>query len=213
MPELRRTTRLGAVLSALVAVALVAGCSSSSDAASSFPVDAGESTPTSSSRPPTMPAAVEQEDAPVDASFPASLGDDSGAARTGVATDPAGQMKVTGLRLTPHNGYDRLVIDLSTQGVPDWTAQYSQASGTVGGTAAVAGDAFLRVSLFTEADADIETGSLSASGSAVVAEARSTGFSAGYEEVLIGVRGGAAPFRAFTLTDPGRIVVDIRAAG
>jgi len=160
-----------------------------------------------------MPGAVEQEDAPVDASFPASLGDDSGAARAGAAADPSGQMKITGLRLTPHNGYDRLVIDLSTQGVPDWTAQYSQASGSVGGTVAVAGDAFLRVSLFTDADAGIETASLSAAGSAVVAEARSTGFSAGYEEVLIGVRGGAAPFRAFTLTDPGRIVVDIRAAG
>jgi hypothetical protein len=40
-----------------------------------------------------------------------------------------------------------------------------------------------------------------------------TGYFEGSEEVLIGVRGGEAPFRAFALTDPGRIVVDVRSAG
>jgi hypothetical protein len=28
--------------------------------------------------------------------------------------------------------------------------------------------------------------------------------------VLVGVRGGELPFRAFALTDPGRIVIDVR---
>jgi hypothetical protein len=160
-----------------------------------------------------MAGVTEAEEAPGDASFPASIADDSGPAQAGAAKDPAGTMKVTGLRLTPQNGYDRLVIDFSTAGVPDWRAQYTEASGPIGTAVTIAGDAFLRVSLFTQAKSDITTESISAAGAGVVAEARSTGFSAGYEEVLIGVRGGAAPFRAFTLTDPGRIVVDIRPAG
>ena len=46
-----------------------------------------------------------------------------------------------------------------------------------------------------------------------VAEAKTTGFFEGTEEVLIGMRGGEVPFRAFALTDPGRIVIDIRPAG
>ncbi|HLM07397.1 MAG TPA: hypothetical protein VK402_19640 [Blastococcus sp.] len=43
-----------------------------------------------------------------------------------------------------------------------------------------------------------------------IAEARTTGFFEGTREVLIGMRGGEAPFRAFGLTDPGRIVSDVR---
>jgi hypothetical protein len=39
---------------------------------------------------------------------------------------------------------------------------------------------------------------------------RTTGSFEGYEEVLIGIDGGEQPFRAFPLTDPGRIVIDVR---
>ncbi|WP_324274408.1 AMIN-like domain-containing (lipo)protein [Blastococcus brunescens] len=42
-----------------------------------------------------------------------------------------------------------------------------------------------------------------------MAEARATGTGDGYEEVLIGVRGGERPFTVEALTDPGRIVVAI----
>ena len=38
-------------------------------------------------------------------------------------------------------------------------------------------------------------------------------FFEGTEEVLIGVRGGERPFRAFALTDPGRIVIDVPSSG
>lgn len=211
MPQLRSAPRACTVL---LTVALLAGCSSGTDGAASSSTRATVGATTSSaSPPPPMAGVTEAEEAPGDASFPASIADDSGSAQAGAAKDPAGTMKVTGLRLTPQNGYDRLVIDVSTAGVPDWRAQYTEASGPIGTSVTIAGDAFLRVSLFTQAKSNITTESISAAGAGVVAEARSTGFSAGYEEVLIGVRGAAAPFRAFTLTDPGRIVVDIRPAG
>jgi len=49
-----------------------------------------------------------------------------------------------------------------------------------------------------------------ATGSGVVEQARVTGLFEGSAEVLIGVQGSRRPFRAFALTDPGRIVIDVR---
>jgi hypothetical protein len=46
-----------------------------------------------------------------------------------------------------------------------------------------------------------------------IAQILTTGWFEGTEEVLIGVRGGELPFRAFALTDPGRIVIDVPGAG
>jgi hypothetical protein len=40
-----------------------------------------------------------------------------------------------------------------------------------------------------------------------------TGFFEGSGAVLIGARGREVPFRAFALTDPGRIVIDVHPAG
>jgi hypothetical protein len=48
------------------------------------------------------------------------------------------------------------------------------------------------------------------SASGVLAQARTTGLFEGTAEVLAGVRGGQQPFRAFALTDPGRIVIDVQ---
>jgi hypothetical protein len=36
--------------------------------------------------------------------------------------------------------------------------------------------------------------------------------SSGSEELPIGADGGQQPFRAFALTDPGRIVIDVRSS-
>ena len=46
-----------------------------------------------------------------------------------------------------------------------------------------------------------------------VAEARTTGAADGYEEVLIGVRGGEQPFSVEALSDPARLVVEVRTTG
>jgi hypothetical protein len=118
-------------------------------------------------------------------------------------------MYVTSIRVGTHEGFDRLVIDLSTNAVPEWTARYTEASGPGGGPVDIAGDAFLRISLFTQAEPGIQS-SADVSSSGLIAQARTTGFFEGYEEVLVGVRGGQLPFRAFALTDPGRIVIDVR---
>jgi hypothetical protein len=148
-------------------------------------------------------------ESPEPSPFPANTAPDGSPAQTGATSDAAGQMHVTTLRIGEHAGYSRLVVDLSSAGVPQWRIAYSDATGPGGGPVTISGDAYLRLSLRTQADPGVQTKS-SVTGSGLIAQARTTGFFEGYEEVLVGVRGGSLPFRAFALTDPGRIVIDVR---
>jgi hypothetical protein len=212
MPNARR---LAALLSGIL---LLAACSDDQPdepptTSSSSSSSSSSAAPTSGSGPATPSAAPTDEQPPTDGSFPADTDDDGGPAQAGSAGDPAGRMQVTGLRFDGQAAYTRLVVDLAGRGVPEWTVGYSEASGPGGGPVEIAGDAFLRLRLRTQA----EPGGLSTSrirtSPGPVAEAVTTGSFEGYEEVLIGVRGGELPFRAFALTDPGRIVIDVRYGG
>lgn len=145
------------------------------------------------------------------AGFTADTSADRGPAQAGATADAAGQVHVAGLRTGEHPGYSRLVVDLSGSGVPEWTVSYGEPTGPGGGPVSLAGDAFLRLSLHTGAQP--VTGSeppADATGSGLIEQARVTGLFEGYEEVLIGVQGSRRPFRAFALTDPGRVVIDVR---
>ena len=122
-------------------------------------------------------------------------------------------MRIKGLRSTSDDGFTRLVVDLSSNGVPEWTVGYSDATGPDGGPVDIAGDAFLRVRLETGAYPAGHSSSRIRTSPGPVAEARTTGAFAGYEEVLIGVRYGEQPIRAYALTDPGRIVIEVGAGG
>ncbi|SFD90629.1 AMIN-like domain-containing (lipo)protein [Blastococcus tunisiensis] len=171
--------------------------------------------PSDGPAPPPEPApapapAPTDEQLPQDGSFPADTADDSGAAQPGAADDPPGSMRIDGLRLSTRDGYTRLVVDLSGSGVPEWSVGYSEPSGPGGGPVDIAGDAFLRVQVRTQAAPGGQSTSRVRTSPGPVVEARTTGFFEGYEEVLIGIDGGEQPFRAFALTDPGRIVVDVR---
>jgi hypothetical protein len=153
------------------------------------------------------------EETPTDPNFPADTSDEGGPAKAGSTADPAGQMHVSGFRIASQQGYTRLVVTLTSQGVPAWTARYTEASGPGGGPVDIQGDAFLRVALTTGADPGNQGQSDTTLSPGPIAEAKTTGFFEGSEEVLIGTRGGEVPFRAFALTDPGRIVIDMRPAG
>ncbi len=142
--------RLTASLSILsLATLLSAGCGGDEPAPRSAAA-ATSSPPVVSAAPPATVEGLEDEAPPPDASFPASTADDGGEAQPGSTADTGADMLVTGLRLLPQNGYDRLIVDLDTTGVPSWTARYSEASTAAGDPVAVAGDSFLRVGLFTE---------------------------------------------------------------
>jgi hypothetical protein len=205
------------IAGALVALPLLlaTGCTAGEDQPSAAGTSSPAAAPTTTTPTPgtSAAAAPTDEQLPVDASFPADATDHGGGAQTGSSPDPAGRMRVAGLRLATHAGYDRLVIDLNTRGVPTWTVRYTEASGPGGGPVDIAGDVFLRVRLQTGSDPGGRAQSRVEASPGPIAEARTTGFFEGSEEVLIGIPGKQAPFRAFALTDPGRIVVDVRPAG
>jgi hypothetical protein len=201
-------------VAALVSVLLLAACtddepddSTPPAAAASFSSAAATSSGGSAT---PSPAAPTDEQLPDGGSFPADTGDDGGPAQPGSNSDPAGRTRVEGLRLTTHGGFTRLVVDLSSSGVPEWKVGYSDASGPDGRPVDIAGDAFLRLQVKTEAAPGGRATSDVSTSPGALAQARTTGFFEGYEEVLIGMREGERPFRAFALTDPGRIVIDVR---
>jgi len=195
---------------ALAAVALLlAGCTDQV-AGTASPGAAGPSTPPSSSSPsPSVPAPTDEQ-LPDDPSFPTDTDPDSGPAQPGTDVNPATSIRVEGLRSDSDDSSARLVIDLSGSGVPEWTVGYSEATGPGGGPVDIQGDAFLRVQLRTGAEPGAGSTTRIALDPGPVAEALTTGLFEGTEEILIGVRGGELPFRAFALTDPGRIVIDVR---
>jgi hypothetical protein len=210
MPHRSRVVALSALL-------LLGGCvDGGTDTAPTPSATASPSSsaaPTSGSGSATPSAGVPtDEQTPDDASFPADTGDDGGPAQAGPDDDTEAPMRVTGLRLSSHGGFSRLVVDLSGNGVPEWTVGYSEASGPGGGPVEISGDAFLRVQLRTGTAPSGQSTSRVLANPGPIVEARTTGFFEGSEEVLIGIRGGQIPFRAFALTGPGRIVIDVRPA-
>lgn len=212
--HLRR--RFAAILVA-VPLVLTAGCTGGDDepeASATTSTSSSSSAPTTPKSPETSaPASPTDEEPPGDANFPADTSDDGGPAESGSTPDPSAQGGGVSIRLATHEGYDRLVLDLNTAGVPAWTVGYGEASGPGGGPVEIEGDAFLRVALQTGSEPSGQGQSRVKTSPGPIAEVVTTGFFEGSEEVLIGVRGGEAPFRAFALTDPGRIVVDVRSAG
>jgi hypothetical protein len=182
------------------------GSPSSSSSSSSAPADGSAGRTESSAQ---GSGSQGSEPSEQNSDFPADTSADGGPPQTGVTADPTGQTHVTGLRIGEHEGYSRLVVDLSGAGVPQWEVRYSTATGPGGGPVTIQGDAYLRIVLHTFALAGVQTTS-SATGSGLIPEAKTTGFFEGSEEVLAGIKAGPQPFRAFTLTDPGRIVIDVR---
>jgi hypothetical protein len=152
---------------------------------------------------PTSPSPSEQPP-----EGPPGSADGGGPAQPG-SEDDGGAMHVEGLRFTSDEGSTTLVVNLSSSGVPEWTVSWAEPTGPGGGTVDIAGDAFLKVRLRTQAAPDGQSSSKIRVSPGPVAEAQTTGFADGYEEVLIGVRDGQQPYRAYAETDPGRIVIEV----
>jgi hypothetical protein len=130
-----------------------------------------------------------------------------GPALPGSGDDPAGSAHVTGLNSQSDPSSARLIVNLSGSGVPEWSVAYSDATGPDGEPVDIAGDAYLRVRIRSGGSSGNQGSSSFSISPGPVAEARTLAASGGYEDVLIGVRGGEQPFTAEALTDPGRIVV------
>lgn len=193
---------------------VVAGAASPGGPASRPPSSpsAGSGDPTAPPPGTSVPPDERPPDEPPDPTD-TDTGAHGGPAQPGSDQEGQEAMRVEGVRYTTEDGYVRLVVSLSSSGVPEWTLGYSEPTTPGGEPADIAGDAFLRLQLRTGTAPEGRSTTNISTSPGPIAQVKTTGFSEGTEEVLIGVRGGERPFRAFALTDPGRIVVDVPSAG
>ena len=145
-------------------------------------------------------------------------------------TDPAeggeglaagAQLLAPTVRAGRHDGFDRVVVDLTGSGTPGWSAAYVDAAAEAGSgmPIEVAGDSLLRVRLSGMAMPEpgdpvydggifgLDTHSLGA----VVEVMRTTPFE-GELQLLVGMDGDPRAYDVFVLEDPLRLVVDVRTA-
>ena len=176
-------------------------------ASSSDPVAAATSSTATSSAAPTT------EDA-VTTSFPGNTDAD--------VADPVNPdgLTVTAVRAASHDGYDRVVFELSGSGTPGWSVEYVDAPSAQGSGAAidVPGSAFLQVTLqgtsypYDSGAKEVARGAVPVSGTSVV---DGVFYDATFEGTSVAFIGTDArtPFRVYSLTGPSRVVVEVADAG
>lgn len=161
--------------------------------------------------PPVSSSPSPQASAPV---FPANTEPDDGGRGSGNG------LGLTDVRVARHPGYDRVVFELGGKGKPGWRVEYVPrplADGS-GEPVPLKGTAYLQVVLrgigFPD-DIGIppygdHTTRVPGAGTQGVAEIAPGGFFEGDQQAFIGLSGDQRPFRAFALSNPARVVVDVQ---
>lgn len=226
---MRRTARV--VTTALAGMALLAACNSGGG--NTAPEPAGE--PTSSPAEQTSaPAPTATDDGGDDSDDGATAAPAAPADETAEPTDGAdystepqndpgwpssgGELLPTGVRVGSHEGYERVVFDFEGAGTPGWRVEYvdEAVEDGRGDVIDVGGNFTLQVIAtgvrYPEGEDEngrVAQGSYSTDGADVIEEVRVTGIFEGQNQAFIGLD-EKAPFRAFTLTAPARLVVDVQ---
>jgi hypothetical protein len=209
---------LGGTLAA--AVLLLAACgtdaspTSASDATTSSPAPETSSKTPSASRsdsPSDSPSASAESPSPA----PAPDGPPFPESTDPQTAEPTGEwdLQLVDVRVGEHDGFDRVVLELSGTATPGWGVAWSDealAEGS-GDVVPLEGDHVLTIS--ASGTAMPEPGSFEVPArlgpAGAVAEVQVNGWFEGYTQVFAGVEGDERPFRVFTLTDPPRLVVDV----
>ena len=211
---------LGGTLAA--AALLLAACgtdtspTSASDATTSPSPETSETSPgtpsaSSSDSPSESPSASAESPSPA----PAPDGPPFPESTDPQTAEPSGEwdLQLVDVRVGEHDGFDRVVLELSGTATPGWGVAWSDeavAEGS-GDVVPLEGDHVLTIS--ASGTAMPEPGSFEVPArlgpAGAVAEVQVNGWFEGYTQVFAGVEGDERPFRVFTLTDPPRLVVDI----
>lgn len=132
-----------------------------------------------------------------------------------------GELFAPSVRAGVHDGFDRVVVDLTGTGDPGWRAAWTDDPRLDGSGLAsdIAGDSVLELSLsgmgYPEPDSDVYaegTFGLDTHALSAVVEVHRTAPYEGMLQVLVGVRGDPRPYRVFLLQDPVRLVIDVQTA-
>jgi hypothetical protein len=133
--------------------------------------------------------------------------------------DPSG-LTVTAARAARHEGYDRVVFEFSGSGTPGWSVEYVDAASSQGSGAAVdvPGQAILQVTVqgtsypYESGAQELPRGAVAVSGTHVVQGVVYDATLEGSSVAWIGTT-ARTPFRAYALTGPSRLVVEVADAG
>ena len=215
---------MGRALGGTLAVAalLLAACgtdtspTSASDATTSPSPETSETSPgTPSASPSDSPSESPSASAESPSPAPAPDGPPFPESTDPQTAEPSGEwdLQLVDVRVGEHDGFDRVVLELSGTATPGWGVAWSDeavAEGS-GDVVPLEGDHVLTIS--ASGTAMPEPGSFEVPArlgpAGAVAEVQVNGWFEGYTQVFAGVEGDERPFRIFTLTDPPRLVVDI----
>ena len=210
---------LGGTLAA--AVLLLAACGTDASPTSASETGGASPSPdtseTSSGTPSPSDSPSDSPTAPAESSpaTPAADGPPFPESTDPQTVEPSGEwdLQLVDVRVGDHDGFDRVVLELSGTTTPGWGVAWGDeavAEGS-GDVVPLEGDHVLTIS--ASGTALPEPGSFEVPArlgpAGAVAEVQVTGWFEGYTQVFAGVEGDERPFRVFTLTDPPRLVVDI----
>lgn len=224
---MRRSARV--VTAALVGGALLAACSNGGAEPAPAEPTAASPTTAETTAPTSSPTATDDDGSGDDdgaTAAPAEETDeptDAAEYTTEPSNDPdwpssGGELLPTGVRVGGHEGYERVVFDFEGTGTPGWRVEYvdEAVEDGRGEVVDVEGDYTLQVIAtgvrYPEGDDEtgrVAQGSYDAEDADLVEEVRVTGIFEGQNQAFIGLD-EEAPFRVFTLTEPARLVVDVR---
>lgn len=127
-----------------------------------------------------------------------------------------GELLPVALRVGDHEGFDRVVLEMTGAGTPGWHVAYvpeAIADGR-GDRLDIDGDAVLEVRVsgtrYPEEGEEHYDGPMELDGEDVIEEVRYVGTFEGLTQLFIGVDDGPQQFRVFALAEPARLVIDIR---
>ncbi|MEV7962690.1 AMIN-like domain-containing (lipo)protein [Oerskovia paurometabola] len=189
------------------------GAAPSPTVSSPAPGPTASQSPSAPAGPTSTPTGSTDDDSSTDApAFPANTEVDLADASPGAA------LTVTDIRIGRHDGFDRVVYEMGGTGTPGWRVEYVPQANEDGSgkVVPVDGDGTLSVSIsgsgypadtgVTEFDAP---STLRGAGTDEVEEVVFLGVFEGYAQSFVGTD-EVSPFRVYALTDPTRVVVEVR---
>jgi hypothetical protein len=205
------TARAAAIAVLAVAALTTAACGADDEPGGAPSTTTTVATPSETpSATPSDAGAPTEEPAPVP--FPADTAEDRSDSSAGAA------LTVTGVTTGQHDGYDRVVFELAGTGTPGWIAAYvdQAVDDPQDDVLDLAGDAVLQVvltGLQMPEGAAPQPAPLLTPDYAVLREVNLRGWFEGQQSAFLGLAEAGHPFRVFALTDPTRVVVDVRHDG
>ncbi|WP_134766572.1 hypothetical protein [Nocardioides sp. 1609] len=210
----RRTTMAGI---ALVTLALLAGCATGSQADEATVAPASESTTSDPAEPtsePTSEPTTEPTTEPTSEPTSEAPAFADGTGRQMADGTGAGLVLVD-VRAAERDGFDRVVLEFSGEGTPGWVLDYVGRARLEGSGEVVDVDGTATLQVFASGTTwpapDYYSGPTRVRSTGdEVAEVYVAGTFEGYTQVFVGIDGEPVPFRAFTLTSPSRLVIDVQ---